>query len=117
MNNPNRQSGFDASRVYSVAVHQPDGNPDSPSQIEDAFLQFLNGFRIGGEFVYRDRLRSSLLLHHHSLEVDLRDLGVWNEELGQKVQEQPGEMVPLVSCWIMLLVSLSLLLIDSSKAR
>jgi DNA replication licensing factor MCM5 len=117
MNDPNRQSGFDASRVYSVAVHQPDGNPDSPSQIEDAFLQFLNGFRIGGEFVYRDRLRSSLLLHHHSLEVDLRDLGVWNEELGQKVQEQPGEMVPLVSCWITLFVSLFLLLIDSSKAR
>ena len=36
-------------------------------------------------------------MHHHSLEVDLRDLGAWNEELGQKVQEQPGEVVPLVS--------------------
>ena len=59
-------------------------------------MAFLSGFRVGGEFIYRDRLRSSLLLHHHSLEVDLRDLGVWNEELGQKVQEQPGEMVPLV---------------------
>ena len=35
-------------------------------------------------------------MHHHTLEVDLRDLGVWNEELGQKVQEQPGETVPLV---------------------
>ena len=36
-------------------------------------------------------------MHHHSLEVDLRDLGAWNEELGQKVQERPGEVVPLVS--------------------
>ena len=44
-----------------------------------------------------DRLRSSLLLHHHTLDVDLRDLAVWNEELGQKVQETPGEMIPLVS--------------------
>lgn len=90
------QSGFDAPRIYSVGVLPGENHPDSRSQIEDAFLQFLSGFRVGGEFIYRDRLRSSLLLHHHSLEVDLRDLGVWNEELGQKVQEQPGDMVPLV---------------------
>lgn len=47
--------------------------------------------------VYRDRLRAALLMHHHTLEVDLKDLIVWNDELAQKVQEQPGEMVPLVS--------------------
>lgn len=48
----------------------------------------------------RDRLRSALLMHHHTLEVDLKDLIVWNDELAQKVQEQPGEMVPLVrSCF------------------
>ena len=35
-------------------------------------------------------------MHHHSLEVDLGDLGAWNEELGQKVQGQPGEVIPLV---------------------
>jgi DNA replication licensing factor MCM5 len=46
----------------------------------------------------RDRLRSALLMNHHTLEVDLKDLIVWNDELAQKVQEQPGEMVPLVSC-------------------
>lgn len=48
----------------------------------------------------RDRLRSALLMHHHTLEVDLKDLIVWNGELAQRVQEQPGEMVPLVSCLI-----------------
>lgn len=35
-------------------------------------------------------------MNHHTLEVDLKDLIVWNDELAQKVQEQPGEMVPLV---------------------
>jgi DNA replication licensing factor MCM5 len=44
----------------------------------------------------RDRLRSSLLLHHHTLDIDLRDLVIWNEELAQKVQENPGDMIPLV---------------------
>jgi hypothetical protein len=37
-------------------------------------------------------------MNHHTLEVDLKDLIAWNDELAQKVQEQPGEMVPLVSC-------------------
>lgn len=36
-------------------------------------------------------------MHHHSLEVDARDLVVYNEELAQKVHDKPGEMVPLVS--------------------
>ena len=36
-------------------------------------------------------------MNHHTLEVDLKDLIAWNDELAQKVQEQPGEMVPLVS--------------------
>jgi hypothetical protein len=45
----------------------------------------------------RDRLRSALLMNHHTLEVDLKDLIAWNDELAQKVQEHPGEMVPLVS--------------------
>ena len=44
----------------------------------------------------RDRLRSSLLMHHHTLEVDLRDLGMWNDELAQKVQTNPGDMIPLL---------------------
>lgn len=36
-------------------------------------------------------------MHHHTLEVDLNDLIVWNEDLAQKVHDQPGELVPLVS--------------------
>jgi hypothetical protein len=91
-----RQSGFDQNRVYSVQVLAGDQAPDSPAEIERLFFDFLSGFRLGGEFLYRDRLRSSLLLHHHSLDVDLRDLVMWNEELAQKVQEMPGDMIPLV---------------------
>lgn len=94
------QSGFDQNRVYSVQVLAGDQQPDSPAEIERLFFDFLSGFRLGGEFVYRDRLRSSLLLHHHSLDVDLRDLVVWNEELAQKVQETPGDTIPLVSGYV-----------------
>jgi DNA replication licensing factor MCM5 len=92
------QSGFDANRVYTVPVprHDDEMSPDAPAQIEASFLEFLKEFRIGGEFVYRDRLRNAVLMQHHSLEVDLDDLAMYTAELAQKVHLRPGEMVPLV---------------------
>jgi hypothetical protein len=46
----------ESNRVYSVQVLPGDSSsrsPDSPAQIEKAFWEFLHGFRVGGEFVYR----------------------------------------------------------------
>ncbi|ORY29998.1 MCM2/3/5 family-domain-containing protein [Naematelia encephala] len=89
-------SGFERGQIYSVGVLEGTAGHDAPSTTVDSFYDFLSGFRLGGEFIYRDRLRSSLLLHHHTLDVDLKDLVAWNEELAQKVQEQPGDMIPLL---------------------
>jgi hypothetical protein len=38
-----------------------------------------------------------LLLGKHTLDVDLNDLLLFNEELGQLLMERPGECIPLVS--------------------
>jgi len=48
-------SGFDANRVYSVSVHDlpPATTPDSNSETEKLLLEFLQSFRVGGEFIYR----------------------------------------------------------------
>lgn len=43
-----------------------------------------------------DRLKSALLMHHHTLEVDLEDLARFNPELAQRYQKTPGDMSPLV---------------------
>ena len=48
-------SGFDADRVYSVAVHDP---PDAvavekPSDTEKLLQEFLLQYRVGGDFIYR----------------------------------------------------------------
>ncbi|WVQ78482.1 hypothetical protein IAT38_000568 [Cryptococcus sp. DSM 104549] len=83
-------------RIWSVGVLDGNVEHDDPSELEKLFFNFLSGFRIEGRWVYRDALRSALLLKHHTLEVDLRDLVAWSEELAQKVQEQPGEMIPLL---------------------
>ncbi|KGB79587.2 minichromosome maintenance protein 5 (cell division control protein 46) [Cryptococcus deuterogattii R265] len=83
-------------RIWSVGVLEGAEQQNAPSEIERLFYDFLHGFRIEDQWTYRDALRSALLLKHHTLEVDLRDLVVWNEELAQKVQEKPGEMIPLL---------------------
>lgn len=48
-------SGFDANRVYSVAVHDVSAPtaPNSPSEIEKLLAEFILSFRVGGEYIYR----------------------------------------------------------------
>ncbi|KAH9937414.1 MCM2/3/5 family-domain-containing protein [Fomitopsis serialis] len=90
-------SGFDADRVFSVSVHdvpEPTG-PDSPSQTEKLLLDFLLQYRVGGDFIYRDKLRANLLLKQYQLEVDLRHIGLYNDELAHAIQDRPAEILPL----------------------
>ncbi|TFY83319.1 hypothetical protein EWM64_g697 [Hericium alpestre] len=86
-------SGFDADRVYSVAVHDIPAavSPDSPSETEKLLLDFLLQYRLGGEFVYRDQLRGNLLLKQYQLEVDLRHIGLYNDELAHAIQDRPAD--------------------------
>ncbi|THH02531.1 hypothetical protein EW026_g350 [Hermanssonia centrifuga] len=90
-------SGFDADRVYSIAIHDaPDPvAPETPSETEKLLLEFLLQFRVGGEFIYRDKLRGNLLLKQHQLAVDLRHVGLFNDELAHVIQEKPAEILPL----------------------
>ncbi len=44
----------------------------------------------------RDKLRANLLLKQHQIEVDLRHVGLYNDELAHAIQEKPGEILPLV---------------------
>lgn len=48
-------------------------------------------------FVCRDKLRGNLLLKQHQLEVDLRHVGLYNDELAHAIQDRPADILPLVS--------------------
>lgn len=39
--------------MYSVAIHEGEQGDDSPSNLQKQFLEFLSGYRIEGEFIYR----------------------------------------------------------------
>ncbi|KIM85493.1 hypothetical protein PILCRDRAFT_817522 [Piloderma croceum F 1598] len=90
-------SGFDANHVYNVSVHDPPAAsaPDSPSESEKLLFDFLLQYRVGGEFIYRDKLRGNLLLKQHQLEVDLRHVGLYNDELAHAIQDRPADILPL----------------------
>jgi len=108
-------SGFDANRVYSVSVHDlpAAATPDSPSETEKLLVDFILQFRVGGEFIYRfvtflclechslticsDKLRGNILLKQHVLEVDLRHVSIYHDELAHAIQDRPADVLPLVS--------------------
>ena len=49
------------------------------------------------EVYIRDKLRANLLMKQLHLEVDLRHLSLYNDEIAHAIQEKPGEILPLVS--------------------
>ncbi|KAJ7169482.1 MCM-domain-containing protein [Mycena filopes] len=90
-------AGFNRNEVFNVAAHDPPAaiSPDSRSETEKLLLDFLLQYRIGGEFIYRDKLRANLLLKLHILEVDLRHVSLYNDELAHAIQDTPTDTLPL----------------------
>ncbi|KAF9073783.1 MCM2/3/5 family-domain-containing protein [Rhodocollybia butyracea] len=88
---------FENDNVYSVSVLDtaPATSPDTPAETEKLLLEFLQQYRVGGEFIYRDKLRANLLLKQHLLEVDLRHISLYNDELAHAIQDQPANVLPL----------------------
>lgn len=52
-----------------------------------------------------DQLRGNLLLKQYLLEVDLRHISLFNDELAHAIQDKPSEILPLV-CFFLLDFSL-----------
>ncbi|KAJ3812089.1 MCM-domain-containing protein [Lentinula aff. lateritia] len=88
---------FENDNIYSVSVLDtaPATSPDTPAAAEKLLLDFLQQYRVGGEFIYRDKLRANLLLKQHLLEVDLRHVSLYNDELAHAIQDRPADVLPL----------------------
>lgn len=62
---------------------------------------FLCGIARRFSYVFRDKLRGNLLLKQYLLEVDLRHINLYNDELAFAIQNRPAEVIPLVSALIL----------------
>ncbi|VDB93515.1 unnamed protein product [Peniophora sp. CBMAI 1063] len=90
-------SGFDADRIFTANAPTEARTrvENAPAAVEADLLEFILEFRVGGQFKYRDALRGNLLLKHYQLEVDLRDINMYKEDLASKIQKEPSDILPL----------------------
>ncbi len=115
-------SGFDANTIHAVPVLRPDPSSSSgpsgglsASELSSLLHEFIMEFRVGGDFIYRyvhvrrviwrvsyfgtfrDQLRANVILKQYLLDVDLRHISLFQEEVGHAVQGHPGMIMPLVN--------------------
>lgn len=86
---------FDQPRVYTTSVYEPERPEETTlSEIRAQFKYFILQFFIDGSYIYRDQLRENVLVKQYSLHVDVGHVLSFNEDLGQKLTEEPGDMLP-----------------------
>lgn len=93
-------SGFDTGRLYSAQVLAGSASsraPDAPAQTEANLFDFVQRFRHGNDYIYRDRLRANLLAKQNVLDVAVEHIALWNQQLAQQLNDRPGDVLPLVS--------------------
>ncbi|PWN50590.1 putative CDC46-cell division control protein [Violaceomyces palustris] len=91
-------SGFDAGRIFAAQAlpsSEASRAPDAPAQTEAALFDFVQKFRTGNDFIYRDRLRANLLAKQYLLDVQLEHVQLWSNNLAQALRETPGDVLPL----------------------
>lgn len=87
---------FDSPEVYSAPVLQGQTpNDDDNTQIIKSFTNFLLEFRINSQFIYRDQLRNSILIKKFVLSLELEHLIAYNEDLYNKLLNDPSDIIPL----------------------
>ncbi len=95
-------SGFDDNGLFFVDTFSTDeiGGQD-PNRVNFMAIQkklkdFLRVFHTGNfNYIYRDALRNNYNSGRYWLEVDLKDVNSYDEELGEQVKKQPTEVLPL----------------------
>jgi len=96
-------SGFDVGRIYTSSGPTAANGTETTSSdsslavTEQNLYDFVQRFRTGNDYIYRDRLRSTLLSKQNVLDVSLQHIQLWSAHLAQSLREKPTEVLPLVS--------------------
>lgn len=95
-------SGFDDMGVFFVdtfstdEINSGDNAKMNMMNIKKKLREFLRQFQTGQfNYIYRDSLRNNYTSGRYWLEVDLKDVNSYDEELGELIKKQPTEVLPL----------------------
>ena len=108
----------DRQTAYSISIfgsqagdERQDGT--SPSRVQQQLVDFVMDFHIDNIFLYRDQIRENVLVKQYYCDIDIAHLISYDEELAHKLQQDPAEIIPLVS--LPLLLKIASLTPSSSK--
>jgi len=95
-------SGFDDMGVFFVdtfstdEINSGDSSKINLMNIKKKLREFLRQFQTGQfNYIYRDSLRNNYTSGRYWLEVDLKDVNSYDEELGELIKKQPTDVLPL----------------------
>lgn len=87
---------FDRGQITTTSVLPGDSQRDNSfSEIYAIFRSFILEFWLNNTFIYRDQLRENILVKNYSLTVDIAHIISFNEDLGQRISEEPSEILPI----------------------
>ncbi|KAI8070893.1 MCM2/3/5 family-domain-containing protein [Gongronella butleri] len=88
-------AGWDRGQIYSTSVLPAEASVSSRSETRALYLEFIQTFRLGNSFVYRDQLQEHLMSKQYYLQVDMSHLISFSEDLANKLANSPAEHLPL----------------------
>ncbi|CAN6673730.1 minichromosome maintenance protein 5 [Trichomonascus vanleenenianus] len=87
---------YDQPRIYSTSVLPGEETSESTfAEVQTQFRYFILEFWIDNSYIYRDQLRENVLIHNYSLTVDVGHVLAFNEDLGQRLVDEPGDILPV----------------------
>ena len=92
----------DRQTAYSISIfgsqagdERQDGT--TPSRVQQQLVDFIMDFHLDNVFLYRDQIRENVLVKQYYCDIDIAHLISYDEELAHKLQQDPADIIPLVS--------------------
>ncbi|KAK3686788.1 minichromosome maintenance protein 5 [Vermiconidia calcicola] len=89
---------MDRQSVYSLSLFGEDrsANGDqSNRQIQQELVDFILEFHLENVFIYRDQIRENVLSKQYYCDIDITHLIAFNEHLAHRLNNEPGEIIPI----------------------
>ncbi|KAM0707822.1 hypothetical protein Q7P35_004471 [Cladosporium inversicolor] len=68
---------------------------ESNNQVQKKLVDFVLSFAVDNAFIYRDQIRENVLSKQYLCDVDISHLIQYDEELAQKLNNEPADYIPL----------------------
>ncbi|KAJ1673991.1 minichromosome maintenance protein 5, partial [Spiromyces aspiralis] len=88
-------NGWDSGQTFVRSVHSGENIVDNHLNLQQELFDFIQNFRDGNVFIYREQLKQNIALRSYSLNVNLRDLASFDDALSQSLLDKPAEILPL----------------------